>query len=73
MTAKQLDFERRCAGNRVNRDPVQDDELYRLIQSRLAARGVLHWTLHWPEIDLAIRDAVAEYRLTTKGTKEEKA
>lgn len=39
-----------------------DDPLYRLLDRCLTLRGVRKWTLRWPEIDLALRDAVAQWR-----------
>ena len=62
----KLDAERRAAGNSRLASPMDRDPLYLLIQRRLAARGVLNHTLHWPEIDLAIRDAVEEWRKTER-------
>jgi hypothetical protein len=62
--AHQLDAERRAFGNSVPHARVETDPLYGLIQERLRKRGVLAHTLHWPEIDLAIRDAVDEWRKT---------
>ena len=64
MTAHALAAERRAFGNSVPHARVERDPLYLLIQERLRKRGVLAWTLHQPEFDLAIRDAVEEWRKT---------
>jgi hypothetical protein len=61
MASAQLDHERRAWGGSVPRDAVERDPLYLLIVRCLEARGVRQFTLRWPEIDQALRDAVVKH------------
>ena len=62
MGSAALTAERHAWGGSAPHDAVERDPLYLLIVQCLERRGVRQWTLKWPEIDLALRDAVIAWR-----------
>ena len=62
MSCPILDAERRATGAGVVHEAMEHDPLYLLIVSELELHGVRVWTLHWPEIDNALRSAVRKWK-----------